>query len=91
MALNKAIKQPDGVTTNYHRVLFVQITTNRQNSIAVVSYVDENSRADEQTNSEATPYKQSVTYETDYSPNMTIESAYEYLKTLPEFDGAIDV
>lgn len=91
MALNKAIKQPDGVTTNYHRVLFVQITTNRQNSIAVLSYVDDESRLMEQTGEFDTPYKQSVTYETDYSPNMTIEMAYEYLKTLPQFEGATDV
>lgn len=91
MALNKAIKQPDGVTTNYHRVLFVQITTNRQNSIAVLSYVDEESRAMDQVDDSATPYKQSITYETVYSPNMTVEMAYEYLKTLPEFEGATDI
>lgn len=90
MALLKAIRQPDGVITNYHRVLFVQITTNRQNSIAVLSYVDEESREHEQADGAATPYKQSVTYETEYAPNMTIATAYEYLKTLPAFADAVD-
>lgn len=90
MALRKPIKQSDGVTTNYHRVAFVQITTNRQNSIAVFSYIDEASRRDMDT-AESRPYCASITYETEYSPNMTIELAYEYLKTLPEFEGATDI
>ena len=90
MALYKTIKQPDGVTTNYHRVAFVQITTNRQNSIAVFSYVDENSRKDDEI-PEASPYCVSVTYETAYCPTMTVELAYEFLKTLPEFEGATDI
>lgn len=90
MALRKEIKQPDGIVTNYHRVLFVQITTNRQNSIAVLSYVDDASRSSERT-SESYPYVVSITYETTYDPNMSIEQAYNYLKTLPEFEGAEDV
>ena len=91
MALYKPIRQADGVTTNYHRVLFCQITTNRQNSIAVVSYVDDQARIDEKSNTIDQPYQKSVTYETAYLPSMTIEMAYEYLKTLPEFEGAKDV
>lgn len=31
------------------------------------------------------------TYETDYDPDMTIEEAYEFLKTRPEFKDAEDV
>lgn len=91
MALFKEVRQEDGVTTKYHRILFVQITTNRQNSIAVMSYVDDTSRTYEQSGEMMYPYRQTVTYETEYSPNMTIETAYEYLKTLPEFEGATDI
>lgn len=90
MALFKTIRQADGVTTNYHRIAFVQITTNQQNSIAVFSYVDEDSRRTAQ-DPDARPYCVAVTYETEYSPNMTVELAYEYLKTLPEFEGATDI
>lgn len=90
MALMKAIRQEDGVTTNYHRVLYIQITTNRQNSIAVLSYVDGEARESERA-AIIHPYSKSITYETEYDPNMTIESAYGYLKTLPEFEGAEDV
>lgn len=91
MALYKEIKQNDGVTTNYHRILFLTQTVNRQNSIAVLSYVDEESRADEKTNVMSQPYQKSITYETSYVPNMTIEDAYTFLKTLPQFEGAEDI
>ena len=42
-------------------------------------------------NSETEPYKVAVTYEKEYEENMTVEEAYEYLKTLPEFEGAEDI
>lgn len=91
MALYKSIKQDDGVTTNYHRILYLHTTTNRQNSIAVLSYVDDESRKSELENIMSQPYQKAVTYETAYDESMTIESAYEYLKTLPLFEGATDI
>lgn len=91
MAIKKEIKQADGVTTNYHRIMSVTITTNRQNSIAVFSYVDNESRDTEKGDVMTQPYIKAVTYETDYAPSMDIATAYEYLKTLPQFEGAIDV
>lgn len=36
------------------------------------------------------PYSEGSTFSVPYDQYMTIESAYEYLKTLPEFEGAID-
>ena len=90
MALYKEIRQDDGVVTRYHRILFLQHTVNRQNSIAVLSYVDDTAREDEKSAILAQPYVKSVTYETDYDEEMTIETAYEYLKTLPKFEGATD-
>ena len=91
MALFKEVKQDDGVTTSYHRILYLTQTVNRQNSVAVLSYVDEESRGNEKASIMSLPYKKAVTYELDYDPTMTIESAYQYLKTLPEFEGATDV
>lgn len=91
MALYKEIRQSDGVVTKYHRILFLTQTVNRQNSIAVLSYVDEDSRNSEMTGELSQPYKKSITYETGYNPDMTIETAYEWLKTLPEFSGAVDI
>ena len=90
MALYKEIRQADGVRTTYHRIMFLQQTVNKQNSIAVLSYTDEEARKFEQ-DGEYRPYRQSVTYEVDYDPTMTIEKAYEYLKTLDVFVGATDI
>ena len=91
MALHKPIKQSDGVTTSYHRILYCQITTNKQNSIVVISYIDDSFRNDEKANILTQPYQKCVTYETDYDPDMTVEKAYEYLKTLPLFEGAENI
>ena len=91
MALYKPTRQNDGVTTNYHRILFITKTVNRQNSIAVLSYVDEGSRDSEKESIIAQPYSKSITYETEYDDAMTVSSAYDFLKTLPEFEDALDV
>ncbi len=91
MALLKPIRGEDGVTANYHRILFLQTTTNEQNSIAVLSYVDDVARAEQKDGELSHPYQRSVTYETAYDPDMTIETAYKYLKTLPEFEGSEDI
>lgn len=36
------------------------------------------------------PYVEGSTFLAPYDQYMTITSAYEYLKTLPEFEGAVD-
>lgn len=91
MALKKDIKQADGVVTNYHRILYINVTVNRQNSIAVLSYVDSESRDNEKESIMAQPYRKAISYVTAYDPKMSIETAYAFLKTLPEFEGSIDV
>lgn len=91
MALHKNVVQEDGVTTSYHRILFMTQTVNKQTSIAVLSYVDDTARSNELSAVISQPYCKSVTYETNYNENMTISAAYDYLKTLPQFEGAEDV
>lgn len=91
MALYKEIRQPDGVFTSYHRIIYIMSFTNSHVSIAVASYVDEDIRTAEKNNVITQPYIQAVTYETGYVENMTIETAYNYLKTLPDFEGATDI
>ena len=91
MALCKALRQDDGVTTNYHRILYIMQSINQISSIAVLSYVDEAARSDEKNCVIMQPYHKAATYEKAYDPNMTVEAAYEYLKTLPDFEGATDI
>lgn len=89
MALMKSIMQDNGVVTNYHRILLIESVINSHTSISVLSYINQEGR--QKDSSEVKPYKVGITYETDYTENMTIENAYNYLKTLPEFEGAIDI
>ena len=89
MALYKEIKQEDGVTTNYHRILYIMQTLNRRSSVAVLSYVDSESRATE--GAVTQPYQRAKTFEFDYVPDLTAEDAYNLLKTLPQFTGAEDI
>lgn len=89
MALFKPIKQENGIVTNYHRIMFVESWVNSHISIAVLSYIDKDMRNEETENSDI--YKISKTYETNYVENMTVEKAYEYLKSLPEFEGSEDI
>lgn len=89
MAISKTIRQNDGVPTSYHRIWFVQNVINRCTAIAVISYVDAASRQTECV--ENPPYRQTVTYEIPYKENFTIEDAYKYIKSLPEFEGSEDI
>jgi hypothetical protein len=91
MALYKEIVQSDGVPTNYHRILYLHTTVNKQNSIAVLSYVNENARENEKDSVLTQPYQKAVTYELAYDPAMNISTAYEWLKSLPQFEGAVDI
>lgn len=91
MALLKAMRQDDGVVTSYHRILYVQQLINKRTSIAVLSYIDEAARNYELENPLQPIYKQSITHEIDYAENMTIEAAYDYLKTLPQFEESKDI
>lgn len=90
MALYKEIRQEDGVMTTYHRICYLNIATNKLNSIAVLSYTDQKATLNVSVGMFA-PYHKSITYTAPYDQNMTIESAYNYLKTLPDFEGAEDI
>ena len=95
MALLKEIELDNGITLNYHRIVSMTVITNLFNVIEVGSYTGENKRLQEKAalkNGESMKVFIESTYlNADYDPSMTIESAYEYLKTLPTFQGAEDL
>lgn len=95
MGLKKDIISSNGVPLNYHRVSGLYIHTNNQNVIEIQSYTSQDKRKEEM---EAVPlgrphdvYKEGKYYDVPYDQNMTISNAYEYLKTLPEFENAKDI
>lgn len=92
MALRLINTLDNGVQVRYHRIVSLNIVTNRQNTIEVASYPSAKlRRQDTPDNQEVNVYISTRFYVTPYDQNMSVVSAYEYLKTLPEFEGATDV
>lgn len=91
MALAKDIMQDDGIVTSYHRVQSVIINTNSHNSIIVVSCINNDIRKKEKEGLILVPYQKAITYETNYDQDMSVEAAYDFLKTLDVFKDATDI
>lgn len=102
MAIKKTVTAPNGIVTEYHRIAMVKIDVNQQNTLLVHSYLSEAGRQVEKDYAAGLyndldegvmnwPYVDAQYLNCDYDGEMTITKAYEYLKTLPEFEGAIDV
>lgn len=94
MALSKEIKLENGITTNYHRIVSVNNITNQSSIIEVASYTDEEKRIEEKkklmNNEPMDIYIKSKYYLKDYTEDLNVNSAYEYIKTLDEFMNSSD-
>lgn len=102
MAIKKVVTAPNGIVTEYHRIAMVKIDTNQQNTILVHSYLSDAGRQVEKDYASGLysdleegmmnwPYVDARYIDCDYDGEMTVPKAYEYLKALSEFEGAIDV
>lgn len=102
MAIKKLITAQNGIVTEYHRIAMVKIDTNQQNTLLVHSYLSETGRQVEKDYAAGKynsidmglvpfPYVDAKYINTPYDGEMTISKAYEYLKTLSEYEGAEDV
>lgn len=89
MALIKEIEEENGIKLSYHRVYSINNITNMNTIIEVKSYLSKEDRIleKEQNKSKYTVIK---SYTLDYDDDFKTEDAYEYLKTLDEYEGAID-
>lgn len=94
MALNKIIELENGVTVNYHRIVSIRKITNVSNIIELASYTSIKKREEEK---EATKdfkkmnvFINTEYFNTDYNENFNIKDAYNYLKTLEQFNNAED-
>lgn len=102
MAVKIKVTADNGIVTEYHRIAMVKIDVNQQITILVHSYLNEAARQIEKDygnglydNVEAGmmhfPYVDAQYINCDYTPTMSVADAYDYLKTLPAFEGAEDV
>lgn len=94
MALIKEIELENGVKVNYHRIVSVNNITNHVSIIEVASYTSKEKREQEKEAFERKEFidvfKETQFIEKEYEEDLNVVSAYEYLKTLPEFSGCTD-
>ena len=94
MALIKEIELENGVKVNYHRIVSVNNITNHVSIIEVASYTSKEKREQEKEAFERKEFidvfKETKFIEKEYEEDLNVVSAYEYLKTLPEFSGCTD-
>ena len=102
MAIKVKLTSDNGIVTEYHRIALLSIDVNNQNTILVHSYLGEAGRQVEKDYAAGLyndvepelmrfPYVSSRYIHTAYDGFMTIEAAYNFLKTLPEFRDSVDV
>ncbi len=94
MGLRKGITLDNGVIVNYHRIVSINNITNVSTIIEVASYTSEEKREEEKVaiqNAQSIDVFIDTEYiNKDYTENMTIEQAYDYLKTLDKFKSSED-
>lgn len=102
MAIKMQVIEDNGIITEYHRIALLSIDVNQQNTILVHSYLSADGRQIEKDYADGLyrdvevgmmrfPYVSAEYIHASYDPNMTISSAYSYLKTLSKFEGAEDI
>lgn len=93
MALGKSIELDNGVVVKYHRITSLNIITNIHNVVEISSYTNETKRQEELNSQEENMniYIHTTILSLPYDQEATIESTYEYLKTLPIFENSEDV
>ena len=97
MALKKDITLNNGIVLNYHRVVSVNNITNQTSIIEVASYVNEEQRNKEKewyetkSQNDMNVFIETEFYSKEYDKNLNVDNAYDYLKTLDEFEGSEDV
>lgn len=94
MGLKKEITLSNGVSVSYHRIVSINNITNVSTIIEVGSYTSEEKREEEKVaiqNAQSIDVFIDTEYiNKDYTENMTIEQAYDYLKTLDKFKSSED-
>lgn len=92
MALIKNVTLNSGIVTKYHRIVSINHIINKTTIIEVASYISEDKRLEEisalEKGESMNIFINSKYYNTEYNPNLTPESAYELIKTFPEFKSA---
>lgn len=93
MALKKKITTENGIPVEYHRVSTVCVNVNCECVVVVYGYADGGIRAMELEDDGEERYPMHVHEDVlsiPYSDDLNVSKAYEWLKTLPRYEGAED-
>lgn len=96
MALKKRIVQWNGVPTEYHRIYNIENIVNHGTVIKVYSYINEGEREREKEKPIYSIRTEDIYLAVDeielpYNDTLTVDDAYEYLKTLDKYSDAEDI
>lgn len=94
MALNKSITLDNGIIVNYHRIASVNSITNKASIVEIASYTSKEKREEEKekigNREPINIYIHTQYLSTNYTKDLNVDSAYEYIKTLDMFNGYTD-
>lgn len=97
MALLKKIPLESGIEVSYHRVASVCSITNVVCRIEISSYASRAKRHEEKIalasvgkSADHDVFIETEFIDVPYDQSITVSTAYEYVKTLPKYKGAID-
>ena len=96
MAISKDETLPNGIPVSYFRIASLTIVVNQQCIIEVAGYVNQEEREKEQESTIDPEKGCDVFIDTrfvavDYDPDLSVNKAYELIKAMPEYAGAVDV
>lgn len=94
MALSKTITLDNGIITRYHRIVSINHIINHASIIEICSYTSSKKRTEEKdalkNNETLDVYLHTQYINTNYNDTMTTADAYEFIKSLEQFEGATD-
>lgn len=93
MAIKKDIELDNGIVLSYHRISKIENIVNDKTKLEIISYINQNQREREiEANDDSVNVlKLTTTEELEYNDTLTIEDAYNYLKTTEKYENSIDV
>lgn len=92
MALKKDIELDNGIVLSYHRIAKIENVVNDCTKLIIISYINQKQREKESDRfTFDNVYKLTTEEKLNYNDTLTIQEAYEYLKTIPKYEGAEDV
>lgn len=96
MGIRKDETLPNGVPLQYFRIVSLTCVVNQQSIIEVAGYISQEEREREQAailnpDEGCDVFVDTRYIAVDYDPDLSVNKAYELIKAMPEYAGAVDI